>query len=97
MILLAELEKNDVFHENIKTSKFLKGYDGVFKLCGTVTGAPILDQLIDYQASKKNMSKNQESKPILGPQQMLEDNYKKTFPYFSPEKMEVWDSAKKLP
>ena len=64
---LAELEKNDVFHENIKTSKFLKGYDGVFKLCGTVTGAPILDQLIDYQASKKSISKLLESKPILGP------------------------------
>ena len=66
LILLTELEKNDVHHENLKTSKFLKGYDGIFKLCGTVTGAPILDQLVDYQASKSK-KKDEESTPVLGP------------------------------
>lgn len=49
LILFQELHKHNIYHENLKSTKILKGYDGIYKLCGTVTGAPILDQIVEFQ------------------------------------------------
>ena len=43
VIVLRELQKQKIYHENLKTKKILKGYDGTYKLCGTSSGAPLLD------------------------------------------------------
>jgi len=58
VILLTELEKYEVHHENLKSSKILKGYDGIYKLCGAISGAPLLDQLIDHKSKTKKFKKD---------------------------------------
>ena len=93
LILLKELKQYDVYHENLKSSKILKGYDGVYKLCGTVTGPPFLDTLIEFQAEKAIAKKEKRHFSFTTDQKIFDDNYKNLYPYFSPEKSEAWSSA----
>ena len=49
LILMKELSKYHIYHENLKSTKILKGFDGVYKLCGSVCGAPFYDEVIKHQ------------------------------------------------
>jgi hypothetical protein len=97
LILLKELKQYKIYHENLKSSKILKGYDGAWKLCGIVCGSPFQDELIKHQLWKKAKEKSKEHYTLSSPQQILEDNYLNSNPYFSPEKTEAWGAPKLLP